>query len=249
MSPAAAAPTTLRWDCADLRWRPAPVGPPGPRWIGCAGLLAPGSAELERRLALVTERQDCTRLSVAASLLLERHSWALATAAFGSLLGQGLLPDLAAANVCVRLDAGGFADSLLLARPRLEPVAPGETLEALGDGLLAGHLLPLVERLVERPVHRGRRALLCLVADALAAAIAGAATAAGTPAAEADALAGSVAALLGSPPSLRPRLLRAGASLVRKRAVCCLLHTERAAHCATCPHLPDGETVRRMRAL
>jgi hypothetical protein len=243
---AAATPcSALVWDVAALRWEPAPPGPPGEGWIHCADLLAPGSAELDRHLAVVAERQRTARPSVTASLLLERHAWALATAAFGSLLGEGLLPDLAAANVAVRLDADGFAAGLLLEDPFLEEVAPAAALEPLARGLLAAHLLPLVERLAQRDVHRGRRALRCLVVDALAAGIAGAAGPAETRAAEAAALAVALAAILGTPPGLHPRLLPVDGGLVRKRAVCCLLHTERRAHCATCPHLSDAETVRR----
>jgi len=243
---AAAAPcAALVWDCAALRWEPAPLRPPAGGWIRCADLVAPGSAELDRHLALVAERQRTTRPSVTASLLLERHAWALATAAFGSLLGEGGLPDLAPANVAVRLDGDGFAGALLLEDPHLEPVVPAAALEPLARGLLAAHLLPLVERLAERDVHRGRRALRCLVVDALAAGIAGAAGPAGTCTAEAAALAVALAAILGTPPRLHPRLLPVAGGLVRKRAVCCLLHTEQGAHCTTCPHLSDAETVRR----
>ena len=245
MSAAAAPCSTRVWDVAALRWEPAPPGRSGRGWIRCTDLVDPGSAELDRHLAVVAERQGTARPSVTASLLLERHAWALATAAFGSLLGEGLLPDLAAANVAVRLDGDGFAGALLLGDPRLEPVAPTAALEPLARGLLAGHLLPLVERLAERGVHRGRRALRCLVVDALAAGIAGAAAPTWTGAVEASALAVALAAILGTPPRLHPRLLPAGGGLVRKRAVCCLLHTERGVHCATCPHLSDAETVRR----
>jgi hypothetical protein len=242
---AAAPPAALVWDCATLRWELAPRGPRDARWIDCASLVAPGSADLDRHLAVVARRQGTARPSVTASLLLERHAWALATAAFGSLLGEGRLPDLAAANVAVRLDAEGFAAALRLEDPRLEPAAPATALEPLARGLLAAHLLPLVERLAERDVHRGRRALRCLVVDALAAGIAGAAGPAGTPAADAAALAVALAAILGTPPRLHPRLLPVDGGLVRKRAVCCLLHTERGDHCATCPHLSDAQTVRR----
>ena len=245
MSAAAAPCAALVWDCAALRWEPAPLRPPAGGWIRCADLVAPGSEELDRHLALVAERQRTTRPSVTASLLLARHAWALATAAFGSLLGEGGLPDLAPANVAVRLDGDGFAGALLLGDPRLEPVAPTAALEPLARGLLAGHLLPLVERLAERGVHRGRRALRCLVVDALAAGIAGAAAPTRTGGVEASALAVALAAILGTPPRLHPRLLPAGGGLVRKRAVCCLLQTERGVHCATCPHLSDAETVRR----
>ncbi len=188
-------------------------------------------------------------MSVCASLFLERYAWALATAAFGSLLGEGRLPDLAAANVAVRVDAEGFVDALLLADARLTPATPGAALDPLARGLLAGHLLTLVERLAERPVHRGRRALLCLVVDALAAGIAVAAETAGTSPGEAAVLTLAVGLMLGTPTGLRPRLLGVDGRLVRKRAVCCLLHTERAVHCATCPHLTDEETACRIRVL
>jgi hypothetical protein len=242
LAPAAA----LRWDCAALRWEPGDAGPCAADWTACTDLVAPGSVELDRHLALVTALQGTARPSVAASLLLERYAWALGTAAFETLLGEGRLPDLAAANVAVHLDAEGFVDALLLDDPRLEPVTSAAALEPLARGLLAAHLLPLVERLAERSVHRGRRALRCLVVDALAAGIAGAAGPAGTPRAEAMALSVALAAILGTPPRLHPRLLAVDGVLVRKRAVCCLLHTERALHCATCPHLSDTETVRRL---
>jgi hypothetical protein len=248
MSAAASAVATVRWDCALLRWQAAPTGALTEGWVHCTALLTPGSVELERQLALVAERHRTTRLSVCASLLLERHAWALAAAGFDALLGEGRVPDLGAANVAVHLDADGFAGSLLLVEPRLEPVPPGEPLAPLASGLLDAHLLPLVERLAERGVHRGRRALLCLVADALVAGLAGAATATGCSLAEAARLGSAVAGLLGTPPGLHPRLLPVDGGLVRKRAVCCLLHTEGAAHCDTCPHLSDAETARRARA-
>ena len=242
---AAAPSTALVWDVAALRWEPAPPGPPDGGWIRCADLVAAGSAELDRHLAIVAERQRTARPSVTASLLLERHAWALATVAFESLLGEGLLPELAAANVAVHLDGDGFASALLLEDPLLEPVAPAAALEPLARGLLTAHLLPLVECLAERDLHRGRRALRCLVVDALAAGIAGAARPGRTGTAEAAALVVALAAILGSPSRLHPRLLPAGGGLVRTRSVCCLLHTERGGHCATCPHLSDAETVRR----
>jgi hypothetical protein len=247
MSAAAPAAATLRWDCAQLRWRAAPAGPLTEGWVPCTALLTPGSVELERQLALIAERHRTTRLSVCGSLLLERHAWSLATAGFDALLGEGRVPDLGAANVAVQLDVDGFAGSLLLAEPRLETAPPGEPLAALARGLLDAHLLPLVERLAERGVHRGRRALLCLVADALVAGLAGAAAATGCSIAEASRLGSAVAGLLGAPPGLHPRLLPVEGGLVRKRAVCCLLHTEHAVHCDTCPHLSDAETVRRTR--
>jgi hypothetical protein len=248
VSAAAPVAATLRWECAGLRWRSAPAGPLTEGWTPCSTLLTPGSVEIERQLALVAERHRTTRLSVSASLLLERHAWALAAAGFDALLGEGRVPDLGAANVAVHLDADGFAGSLLLVEPRLEPAPPGEPLAPLARGLLDAHLLPLVERLAERGVHRGRRALLCLVADALVAGLAGAAAATGCSIAEADRLGSAVAGLLGTPPGLHPRLLPVDGGLVRKRAVCCLLHTERAVHCDTCPHLSDAETARRTRA-
>ena len=247
MSAAAPAAATLRWDCAQLRWRAAPAGPLTEGWTPCTALLTPGSAELERQLALIAERHCATRLSVSASLLLERHAWSLASAGFDALLGEGRVPDLGAANVAVQLDGDGFAASLLLVEPRLEPVPAGDPLPPLARGLLDAHLLPLVERLAERGVHRGRRALLCLVADALVAGLAGAAAATGCSIAGATRLGSAVAGLLGTPPGLHPRLLPVDGGLVRKRAVCCLLHTERAVHCDTCPHLSDAETVRRTR--
>jgi hypothetical protein len=244
---ATAAPAAKRrWDCSALRWEPAAPGLAGEGWTACARLVAPGSAELDRHLALVATRQGTARPSVGASLLLERYAWALATAAFGSLFGEGRLPDLAAANVAVHLDAEGFVDALLLDDPRQEPATPATVLEPLARGLLAAHLLPLVERLAERPVHRGRRALRCLVVDALAAGIAGAAGVSRR--AEAAALAVALAAILGTPPRLHPRLLAVEGGLARKRGVCCLLHTERDGHCATCPHLSDDETVLRLRS-
>ncbi|MEA2670669.1 MAG: hypothetical protein QOG45_889 [Chloroflexota bacterium] len=249
MSAAAPAAARLRWDCAAMRWEAPPAGPLAEGWTACADLLVPGSPELERQLALVGSRQQTARMSVCASLFLERYAWALATAAFGSLLGEGRLPDLDAANVAVHLDGEGFVDALLLTDPGLAPATPGAALEPLARGLLCGHLLTLVERLAERPVHRGRRALHCLVVDALAAGIAGAAQAAGTSAGEAAVLTLAVGLMLGTPPALCPRLLGVDGRLVRKRAVCCLLHTERAVHCATCPHLSDEETACRVRLL
>ncbi|HEX3605478.1 MAG TPA: hypothetical protein VH134_06115 [Candidatus Dormibacteraeota bacterium] len=244
-----AAPAALCWECAGMRWVPAGTGVPDCGWIACADLLDPGSAALEAQLDLVAERQRTARLSVTASLLLERHAWALATAAFAGVWTGDGMPDLGAANVAVHLDAGGFVDALRLTDPRLTPAGPGAALEPLARGLLGGHLLPLVERLAGRCVHRGRRALLCLVVDALAAAIASAANAAGAAPGEAAALNLAVAVMLGTPPALHPRLLPVDGGLVRKRAVCCLLHSERAVHCATCPHLADEETVRLMRVV
>lgn len=249
MSAAAPVAARLRWDCAEMRWEPAPAGPLGEGWTACADLLVPGSDELERQLALVARCQETERMSVCASLFLERYAWALATAAFGSLLGEGRLPHLDAANVAVHVDADGFVDALMLADARLAPATPVAALVPLARDLLAGHLLTLVERLAERPVHRGRRALHCLVVDALAAGIAGAAETAGTSPGEAAVLTLAVGLMLGTPAALRPRLLGVDGRLVRKRAVCCLLHTERAVHCATCPHLTDEETACRIRVL
>ncbi|MGH7750582.1 MAG: hypothetical protein ACREQ5_38290, partial [Candidatus Dormibacteria bacterium] len=134
MSAVAPCATTLRWECAGMRWRSAPGAPLATGWVRCADLLTPGSVELGRQLALVAERQHATRLSVCASLLLERYAWALATAAFDSLLRAARVPDLHAANVAVHLDGDGFVDALLLAEPRLEPSPPGDPLAPLARG-------------------------------------------------------------------------------------------------------------------
>jgi hypothetical protein len=234
------------WSCALMRW----YEPPDQPWTPCRALLAPGSPQLDGQLRLVAERQAVRRPSVGVSLFLERYAWAAATAAFTCLLGEGGLPDLDAANVAVHADDEGFVDALRLLDPRLRPAsAAGPGLDRLRRGLLDGHLLPLVDVLLERRPHRGRSALRCLVADALVAGAAGAAEVTGRPAAEAARLAMAVCDLLGTPAALRPRVLDAGGLLVRRRGVCCLLHTEAGAHCSTCPHLSDAETVRRTRQL
>jgi hypothetical protein len=254
---AAAVARARAWSCTEMRWREHPghpagdtaaAGVPGAEWTPCRALLEPGSPHLDDQLRVVGERQGATRLSVRASLLLERYAWALAAAAFTCVLTERRLPDLAAGRLAVRVDAGGFVDAVLSLEPDLRPVpAPGRELEALRPGLLDGHLLPLVERLLERGVHRGRNALRCLVLDALAAGAASAAEATGGSAGEAAALAAGAGDLLGVSAALRPRILDVDGRLVRRRAVCCLLHTEAGSHCATCPHLAEAETVRRTR--
>jgi hypothetical protein len=238
----------LVWSCVEMSWRERPGAEAGAAvWTPCRALLDPGSPELEDHLRVIGERRGASRLSVRASLFLERYAWALAAGAFACVLGDRPLPDLAAGGLAVRVDGDGFVDAVLC----LDPGAPGPTpapsdrgVELLRPGLLDGHLLPLVDRLLERGVHRGRNALRCLLLDALAAGATSAAEATGHLAGEAAALAAAAGDLLGVPAPLRPRILDLDGRPVRRRAICCLLHTEAGSHCATCPHLPEEETVR-----
>jgi hypothetical protein len=239
------------WSCVEMRWRVHPGAEAGAvAWTPCRALLAPGSPELEDQLRLIGERQGAGRLSVRVSLFLERYAWALAAGAFTCVLGDRPLPDLAAGGLAVRVDGDGFVDGVLCldpGPPGPAPAASGRGVEPLRPGLLDGHLLPLVDRLLERGVHRGRNALRCLLLDALAAGATSAAEATGHLAGEAAALATAAGDLLGVPAALRPRILDLDGRPVRRRAICCLLHTEAGSHCATCPHLPEAETVRLLR--
>lgn len=260
MTGLAATAGALAWSCEEMRWREHPGAGPGAgdasapgvdgaEWTPCRALLDPGSPELDDQLRVIGERQGANRLSVRASLFLERYGWALAAAAFTCLLTDRRLPDLTAAGLAVRVDAGGFVDAVLCRDPGADLAgAPWRGVEPLRSGLLDGHLLPLVDRLLERGVHRGRNALRCLLLDALAAGATSAAEATGHLAGEAAALAGAAGDLLGIPAVLRPRVLDVDGRPVRRRAICCLLHTEAGSHCATCPHLSEAETVRLLRA-
>jgi hypothetical protein len=216
-------------------------------WLAADDLLGPVPEELDLQLKQAGERLGTDSLAVAASAFLEGYAWTLARPLFAALAGGRPAPDLAAANVGLRLDGGLLAEVAVR-----DPAPPAGGAGGAAARLVDGHLGPLAARLAERPVRRGRRALSGLVANGCAAALLEEAGAAGLPAAAAGRL---LAGFLGSvaTPLPPPTLLRVGpdgqARLVRRRVTCCLVYRVSGQPCATCPLLSPAETHRRLLAM
>jgi ferric iron reductase protein FhuF len=209
-------------------------------WLAAADLLGPVPEELDLQLKQAGERLGTDSLAVAASAFLEGYAWTLARPLFAALAGGRPAPDLAAANVGLRLDGGLLAEVAVR-----DPAPPAGGAGGAAARLVDGHLRPLAARLAERRVRRGRRALSGLVANGCAAALLEEAGAAGR------LLAGflrSVATPL-PPPTLLPVGPDGQARLVRRRVTCCLVYRVSGQPCATCPLLSEAETRRRLLAM
>lgn len=214
--------------------------PLGDDWIHAASLLDRGSPLLEERVRAFGEQLGTDRRGVALSLLLETYTGVLASVAFGSLVGAGRAPELAAAGVSVRMEPGGVPDAVAVHDPLPRPGDGLDRLDGVAASLLDRHLGLLVARMLELRAGRGRRALWGLVAGGCAAAILEAVERAGGPTRQARALTEALFALPGSSLPGPPRLLEVGGSLVRKRLSCCLSYAlEGCDYCATCPVWSD----------
>jgi hypothetical protein len=234
--------------------------PQGAGWVSAQRLLEPGSPLLGERLRQLGERIAAPRPAVAASLLLEAYAGLLAQVGFGCLLGAGVVPQLAAANVSLRFRPGGVPDLVAL-HSAGERLGTPERCEAgfgrLAEGLLDGHLGVLVARLGELRVRRGPRALWGLVANGCSNALVEAAVRADLPAERIRALVDELFSLPGSPLTGRvggpPRLLEVavggGTRLLRKRLSCCLFCVQPGCDpCATCPIYSDEQAAERAAA-
>ena len=234
-------------------------GPPaGPGWTPLRDLATKDMVELVRRA--VPDAPE----TVAAALFASSVAGALAAPLTGALLTErrAVAPDqLWVRPAFTGVDAiavGSAAVTVLPGDPlAAHPgVATAADLDQLRRAVLTGFRAPLVPLLheVAATTRRGRRALWADAGDRLATCLLLAGRASGDP----DAGRAEAEALLAlADPPLRHEVQwvefphRGARVLWKRRAVCCLIYQApswRGQFCATCPLVPESETVERTRA-
>lgn len=139
-----------------LAIRPAPLPADATGWLS-AGTFARDRELLAEALERTARAAGTASRAVAATWLLEKHAWHVASAALAAVLVHGAVPPLDGA--LVQLGEHGWADAIALPPDDWEP-AGGRVLAAR----LAAHHGPLVEALAP---YRSRRALWRSVGDRL----------------------------------------------------------------------------------